>query len=240
MTFKSAIDEVLLRCEQLRIAINLDSQHVRRFIASARREVMALAQPFKDWAFIKHFAIADGIELPQDFIAPVRVQLKTSLATTYTDSRRLDVREWQRLTATTGGNTYNQALAVQPVYMLWGASDAADADFATKGVVIYVAPAGVSGYIEYSASYDDSAIADDDTLNVPYEYENLVILSALVRVAMKSGELDKLGDNYAQYQTGLGRLQRRTIARLQTEGISLETQTGTEPVKVQTVAAGSQ
>lgn len=239
MTFKSAIDEVLLRCDQMRIAINLDGQHVRRFLASARREVMSLAVPFKDWAFVKPVAIADGVELPQDFIAPLRVQLKTSLDTNYTEARELDVREWQRLTASVGANTYNQALPSQPAFMLWGASDTDDAAFAAKGVVVYVAPVGVSGYMEYYASYDDSAISDTDTLNVPYEYENLVILSALVRVAMKAGQLDKLGDSYNQYQAGLFRLQRRTIARLQTEGISLESQIGTEPAKVQTVAAGA-
>lgn len=238
MTFREAIHEILLRATQLRIAANLDGEHVRNFLCSARREIMGTAVPYKDWMFIAQpFAVSDGIELPQDFVAPVRVQLKDNLSTTYTDAQKVDVREWLRFTASVGAHSWNQATTYQPKYMLWGASDAADEDWANKGVIIRCAPTGVSGYIEYYASYNNVS-GNSDTLNVPYEYENLVIMSALVRVAMKIGEADKLGDTYNQYQTALAKLQRKAIARYQSEAINLESQTSRQPTAIQTTVLG--
>ena len=57
----------------------------------------------------------------------------------------------------------------------------------------------------------------------------------MVRIYQKLGETSKAMDMYKQYQNGIMDIRKRSIAKRQTEGINLQTQTSNIPTTVQSV-----
>lgn len=235
MTLKEAIDEIMIRVSKLTTSANFDYQLAVMYINRARREAMATSLPFKDWSYIKPgFAITNNTELPQDYVDKVRVMLKSPADTDYIEARRVDPKEWWTLTNTVRPHSWNGANDLNPIYTVWGSDDSDVEAWSNKGMVIKVAPSTAVGYIEYYAEYGDLSL-DTDTLNVPYEYENLIIAMTMVRIYQKLGETSKAMDMYKQYQNGIMDIRKRSIAKRQTEGINLQTQTSNIPTTVQSV-----
>jgi len=234
MTLKQAADEVMLRIAKLTTSANFDYQLAVMYLNRARRDAMATSLPFKDWSYIKTFAISNNIELPQDFIGVARVILKDPAAEDYREARRLDPKEWWTMTNTHRAHSWNGANNLNPVYTIWGSDDSSTETWNSKGLVIKVGPSTVSGYIEYYAEYGDMS-ADSDTLNVPYEFENLVIMMAVDRIYHKLGETAKAPAIYKEWQNGIMTLRKQLIAKRQSEGLNVQSLTSNMPTTIQSV-----
>lgn len=235
MTVKQALDEVMIRIAKLNTSANMDYLLGLMYLNRARREVMAVSLPFKDYFYTKSgFAVSNGTELPQNFSGQVRVMLKDPGATDYTEARRVDAKEWWTLTNTVRPHSWNGANNTNPIYTIWGSDDSDTQAWSDKGLVIKVAPSTVVGYIDYYAEYGD-LVNDTDTLNVPPEFENMVITMTIQRIFQKLGETSKAMDMYKTYQAGIMDIRKRAIAKRQTEGINLQSQTSNMPTNVQTV-----
>lgn len=73
---------------------------------------------------------------------------------------------------------------------------------------------------------------ETETLNVPYETENLVILLALVAIYNKLGEQSKAVETYKQYQSGIMEIRQNDIQMRQVAGINLQSQASSLPTNI--------
>lgn len=231
MTLKQAIDEIMLRVRKLSTSVNFDRQLATMYLNRARRTAMAISLPTKDWAYVKSVAIANGTELPQDFVRPLRVMLKDPGATEFTSARKLAPEEWWTLTNSHRPHSFVAATNSYPVFTLWGSDDSSVSAWNAKGLVIKVAPSTVTGTLEYYAEYADMSL-ETDTLNVPYEIENLVILLALSSIYQKVGEQAKAVETYKQYQQGIMEIRQNDIKMRQVAGINLQSQSSLMPTNL--------
>lgn len=231
MTLMQAIDEIMLRVRKLSTTANFDRQLAVMYLNRARRTAMAMSLPTKDWAYVKTVAIANGTEIPQDFVRGLRVMLKDPSATDYTSARKIAPEEWWTFTNTHRAHSYNAATNSFPVFTLWGSDDSSTLAWNSKGLIIKVAPSTVTGTMEYYAEYPDMS-QESETLNVPYETENLVILLALVSIYNKLGEQSKAVETYKQYQKGIMEIRQNDIQMRQIEGINLQSQASSLPTNI--------
>lgn len=234
MTLKQAVDEVMLRIAKLTTSANFDYQLAVMYLNRARRDAMATSLPFKDWSYVKSVAITNSTELPQDFMMVARVILKDPAAEDYREARRLDPKEWWTMTNTHRPHSWNGANNLNPVYTIWGSDDVSTETWNSKGLVAKVGPSTVTGFMEYYAEYGDMS-ADTDTLNVPYEYENLVIMMAIERIYSKLGETAKGQSVYQEWQQGIMSLRKQLIAKRQSEALNVQSLTSNMPTTIQSV-----
>lgn len=235
MTLKQATDEIMVRISKLTTSSNFDYLLATMYLNRARREVMSMSLPFKDWAYTKTgFAVSNNTELPQDYTGIIRVMLKDPAAQYYQEARRVEPKEWWTLTNTVRPHSWNGASNLNPIYTIWGSDDVSTTNWSNKGLIMMVAPSTVVGFIDYQAEYGDMT-NDTDVLNVPYEFENMVIMMALERIYQKLAETEKGMANYKVYQTALMDTRRQLIAKRQTQAINLQTQTSPMPTMVQSV-----
>jgi len=234
MTLRQATDEIMLRVRKLSTSVNFDTQLASMYISEARRMAMAMSLPFKDYAYIKTFAVSNGVELPQDFVCEVRTLLKDPSVDEYSEARKADVREWWTLTNTVRPHSFNNATLNYPAYTIWGSDDSDAAVWNSKGMVVLVAPTTTVGIIEYYAEYGDMVL-DTETLNVPYEFENLIILLALVSIYAKIGEPNRAVETYKSYQEGIMKIRLNEIARRNTETHNIQSLALPVPTQIQSI-----
>lgn len=230
MIVREAIDKALAQVSQYQTGINLDYKTVWRFLNNARREMYARVIPFKDFAFIRSISISNNTALPADFTKIVRVMLR-SPGGQLIEARRAAPKEWWRVTNIARPHTVDQASQGSPVYTLWGARNTPTED----RVIFYCSPASMTGVLEYYASYGDLPLdvngdpVDTATLNVPYEFENLIISSVLERIYAKIGEKELLARTFKDVQSEIVRLRKVFTAQKTTEGINLNSLVDPEP-----------
>jgi hypothetical protein len=157
--------------------------------------------------------------------------LKDPSATDYVSARKIEPEEWWTLTNTHRSHSFSAATNSFPVFTLWGSDDSSVAAWNSKGLIIKVAPSTVTGRIEYYAEYPDMS-QETETLNVPYETENLVILLALVAIYNKLGEQSKAVETYKQYQSGIMEIRQNDIQMRQVAGINLQSQASSLPTNI--------
>lgn len=232
MTVSEALDEILDKVSQFQTASNLDTLTVWMFLNRARREVFARTLPFKDYAYVKRAAVSNGVALPADFTRPLRVILRDGGIGEYSAARKAVPKEWWSLTNTSRPNTINGATPKYPIYMIWGGGNFNDDD-----VHFYCAPSTEAGFIEYYSAYSDlpKDVNGQPTLsaslNVPYEFENLVIQSALLRCYARIAEKGKLAEAFKNVQEEYAKIQKNYAARQVTEAINLRGLMDPEPSK---------
>ncbi len=229
MTVGEALDEILDKVSQFQTASNLDTLTVWMFLNRARREVFARTLPFKESAYIKRANITNGAALPSDYTRPVRVLLRSGSGE-YSEARAAQPKEWWTLTNTSRPNLINGATTKYPIYMVWGGTSATDDD-----VHIYCAPSGVTGIIEYYAAYGDlpkDGGGNPDltaSLNVPYEFENLVIQSALLRCYSRIAEKGKLAEAFENVQAEYAKLRMNFANKIATDATNIKSLVDPEP-----------
>jgi len=237
MTVGEAIDEILDKVSQFQTATNLDYKTVWMFLNRARREVFARTLPFKDYSYIKRVAISNGDALPVDFTRVVRVLLKSG-SNELTAARKAVPKEWWTISNVSRPNLINGASPRFPVYMVWGSTNAPTDDH----VHIYTAPSSTTGILEYYAAFADLAVDGNGdplataTLNVPYEFENLVIQSALLRCYARIAEKNQLAATFQEVQAQYQKLMKNYVAGKATDAINQRALTDPEPSQTPSVS----
>lgn len=214
LTLQQAVDEVMLRVSEHRTEVNLDWQTIVMFINRAIREVTIGMLPYKSWGFTSTIGVNNGQPLPINFIKPVRVLLSAGGAPPYREARRVSPRELHSLTNWYNKQSFNAASSLWPVYTIWGPRSATVNQTPVQSArFMYMGPytnsifgnqtgTAPTGYSYYTGS-EMAGICDcymsprdlvnpTDLLPIPYEGEQIVILSAITRVFVKTGPADKL------------------------------------------------
>jgi len=236
MTVNEAVDGIMRRVSQLQTRTNLDLKTVWSYLNNARREVFARTLPLKEYAYIKSFAVTNGAALPADFDRKVIVTLKDPADTEYVEAREVAPKEWWTLTNGLRPHARNAASRHYPVYTIWGPTWASANDLTDDKVHIYVSPSNVTGFIEYYAVYSDLPLDGSNepdmaaTLNIPYEFENLVIHSTLIRCYAKMAERELLADTYRRVQQEYAKLGMLYTATNQTEAVNQAALVNPEPM----------
>lgn len=233
MTVKEACDEVLSKISHFQSSMNLDYKTVWMFMNRARREVFARTLPFKDEAYIRSIDIANGQALPADFTRPLRVILRDTgtPGSEFAEARKAFPKEYWTVTNAARPHSFNQATAQFPVYTIWGNLNNPNDD----RTFIYLSPTVLTGKLEYYAEYADlpSTVQGDpiDTapLNVPYEFESLVIDVTLLRCYAKVAEQEKLTETFMRVQREYSELLSTYAAKRQTEAINQKALLNPEP-----------
>lgn len=221
MTVREAIDEVLDKVSQLQTATNLDYKTVWMFLNRGRREVFARTLPYKDSSYITTVDVSDATQIPFDFTRKVRVILQEGSGE-YVEARFAAPQEWWRLTNGVRPHTVARATPRFPIYTIWGSTNAV----ADDRIYFYCWPQNLTGKLEYYAAYSDLPVdpngdpIDTASLNVPYEYENLVIQSTLIRCYGRLAEQDKLQETFVAMQAEYAKLNKNFLAGKTTNAIN--------------------
>lgn len=187
-TLKELITQLLIRAKQHRVAENIDYETCRIFVNRAVRDVVSKTWAFKRWAYINRIPVADGVLLPQDYIQTVRVILHNG-DNDYKDARKADVKEFWTVTDVNRGNLWNVSSNMNPIFMIWGAVDLnAYTTPAPPDTRIWIRPINYTGFMD-CIMYPPEMVQDTDVCLIPYDYEELVIYYALLRLLYKLNSL---------------------------------------------------
>lgn len=242
MTVKEALDQVMRRVSQLQTRSNLDYKIAWNFLNNARREVFARTLPFKDYAYTKSVAITDGASLPADYTRTVRVILKDPADTNYVEARHAAAKEWWKISNTLRTDKNVSASRRYPAYTIWGSID----DLADDNIYIRIAPTNETGFLEYVAAYGDLPLDVNNepdttaTLDIPLEFETLVIQSTLVRCYVKLAERELLADTMLRTQNEYAKLGLVFMAKGATEAINIESLVNPEPINLPSTSVAQQ
>lgn len=230
LTVKEAIDAVTSKLSQFETSSALDDKTVFLFLEDARREIFTRFMPFKDWAFLKEVAVADGDVLPDDFIRLCTLRSKSPSASEYSPSRAISIKELWTLGNTDIPQTYDRATPSAPVHCIYGNDDPAE-----DRLCIHLRPADVTGYLEYySAPEDLPRDVNDDfdgtaLLNIPYELENYLENATLMRCYIRIGAPAKVAEAVAIMQKEKMKLLGSYQAENATQAITMESLANPEP-----------
>lgn len=185
ITLGKLIEEVISKVGKYRNNVNIDFYTLAIMAYHAQNEVMVLTIPYKDWSYLTTSNIANGTILPRTFHKQIRVIL-TSLNNI--EARYATPMEYFK--TTNSGIIWSNAYTNQPVYTLWGVQDNTGI-LPEAQIVIYVSPTTATGIIEY---YNFPAFTTNANavIGIPYEFENLVVLSTLQRIMQKLGDPNKI------------------------------------------------
>lgn len=177
------VEEVVFRATHFRSEVNLDYYTIANMANHSIYELMTKTLPYKDWAYITTISVHNAMLLPREFLRPIRVVLDNN-------GRNVEARystplEVARVEDGSMGVVHNFALGLQPVYTLWG-GESNDPNYEQPQLYIYLYPETLQGvmdcYVAPAFNYDENY-----QVPIPYEYEELVILSTLWRVLQRLG-----------------------------------------------------
>jgi hypothetical protein len=194
MTYGQAYDEVVLRLNNFRIAENVSYLNVVYALNHSIKEAMSLTLPYKDWAYTTTVGVVHRQALPRQYLGYIRVLLSATGQAPFAEARYVDPKEWWSLTDWYAANSWTKGLGTNPIFTVWAVNGVPtffcypNTDFQTGTAPMYsryVLPTEqMSGLMEYYHSPDE-LILDTDVLNMPYEFEEFIILGAVWRVASK-------------------------------------------------------
>lgn len=164
---------------------------------------------------------------------------------TYVEARRCSGKEFFGLTDRDHAHKWNLASFSSPVYCIWGGIDLpVRAEFSewqpTDGLMIYLAPykptvfnnkilgEGYEFPVDGPFGYLDCLLTPrnytqpSDILNIPVEYEDLMIIGAMARVVNKMADLDKLTSSFVAINEAYSTAWRSVNDKIIGEKISLE------------------
>jgi len=181
-TVQQLFDEVILRLGENRNAENIDYLTVAYYLNEALEEIMINFYPIKDWAFFTTILVANQQFLSPRFIKHVRLLLSANGQPPYVEARKIDVREWYSIINRDMRQFWNMGTYDNPVYMIWGnviylyPTNFWNANDATQG--------NVSGVLD-CYMFPVRVFNPNSMLNIPYEFEELLLLLALEKVVTR-------------------------------------------------------
>lgn len=210
ITLRQIADDVILRARPFINAENFDWDTLVLFINRAMQEVLTRTLPYKDWAYLDTIAVTHRMTLPREYIKFVRVLVSSAGRAPFLEARYVDAKEWYATTNWQRQQEWNKASIINPIFTLWGyvvnfavaaqndaqvtIQIAPNTDFQTgtapAGTNYYAGP-NYSGIMEFYRM-PQLITADNALLPIPPEFEELMVLSTLVRLLAKVGSVDRL------------------------------------------------
>lgn len=211
MTLGEVIDGMLSKAQRHRTNINVDWATLASYVNNAAKEIMVSTLPYKEWAHNNVLDVTHGTLLPQRYMSHIRCMLSEDGSPPYREARYVAPKEFYRVSDWYGQNKWAMASETRPVFTIWGEANEMN---------IYISPndqwetgTAPTGYRYYGATYSGKLecymspplmASETDILPIPYEFEDLLQLSALARLLARTGDYSRL-DN----------LQRRIMAERQ-------------------------
>lgn len=183
-TLSEMITGVLVKAKQHRVAENIDYETVRIFVNRAVREVVTRTWSFKRWGYYGSIPVVNGSLLPQEYIKFMRVILHNG-DNIYKEARYADVKEFWTVTDINRGNAWNVRSDLSPIFTIWGNVDINPYNAPTApDTRIWIRPTNYVGVLD-CYMYPPELINDNDVVQIPYDFEELVLNLALVRLLYK-------------------------------------------------------
>lgn len=193
LTYNDAWAEIMMRLGRNRNQINIDYETGMRYVDWAIREALTKTLPYKDWAYVNSIPVVHRQPLPADYVGTIRVLLTADGAPPYNEARKVAPKEYFELTSWRYAHHWNRGFRSAPIYMIWATNVISLA--VMSPIVIYLYPnldriqgqqlepyvnptATVSGVWEYYQAPRPIAFGTD-VLRIPYEFEDLVIITAV-------------------------------------------------------------
>lgn len=196
LTAKDAYEEVMFRSGRHRNAINADYDTVLGYLNWGVIDSLSKTLPYKDWAYVGRLIVQNRTAMPLDYIGVIRVLLSDGGAPPYNEARYVAPKEYNQLSNWRHAHAWNKGYVTSPIYTIW--SDRVVALTQLSPLSIYLYPntedvigtpptnlfyptVNVTGTMEYYQA-PPPVVTDMDVLPIPYEFEDLVIWTALFRL----------------------------------------------------------
>jgi len=250
ITLQQAIDILFMEMGEHRNEENIDWDTLVLFINRAIREVMVLTLPYTDWAYVSNIEITHGGVLPRNYLKYLRVLASWEGQPPLREARYVDPREYFTLTNWQRRQEWNRCTWQNPIFTIWGQIAGVGLVLPPEPtqLTIYLgpnddyitgtAPAGyiypipappnnpgdpllISGMMDCYIAPDDIT-ASNNVLSIPYEYEDLVVMSALSRVYAKTADREALVTTYKKILEEKRRINLLYFEKKRTERRELE------------------
>lgn len=182
ISVSNVIQEGIARLGKHRDEINLGWESLISMVNAAEREIELLTLPYKEWSYIAKMYIGDGMAVPQNFIKHIRVMLQIDADGSYREGRYVDIKELFTLSDDNLKNKFLAASQLNPIFTFWGNEPANNTTDETL-YTIYIKPDTMTGYMEYY--YTPDFQNGSDVIYIPYEFEELLVLSFVTRLLVK-------------------------------------------------------
>lgn len=184
-TYRDIHDEIILRLSDYMSTENIDTHSVMIAINRAIQTVYVRTLPFKDWAYKSIVQVSTGTWLTERFVKPERVLLSKTGAAPYKEARYASPTEFFTTTSWEHQATWNQASLDSPIFTIYGNTIyTAPCDFQEDPIQDNSSVQGIlEGYF-----VPDMNFVLDRAIPIPYEYEEIVVVEAMLRVLYKTGE----------------------------------------------------
>lgn len=231
LTQGKLIESVISKVGKFRNNVNIDYYTLAIMAYHAQNEIMTLTIPYKDWAYVTTTAITNGTVLPRTFHKQIRVILSSL---NNIEARYATPMEYFK--TTNSGIIWSNAYNIQPVYTLWGLQDNTG-QLNEAQIVIYVSPSTATGIIEY---YNFPAFTDNanSVVNIPYEFENLLVLSTLQRIMHKLGDKEKIQELQKEILTERNKISKLLLEKKRTAKREIDVYVSPDSPIVQQVNEG--
>ncbi|KKN79174.1 hypothetical protein LCGC14_0341910 [marine sediment metagenome] len=229
ITLGEVFHEVISAINKYRSGMNIDYTTITNFVNRAVIEVVTKTLPFKDWAYVSSVNVTNQMQLPVNYLKYQRVLLSEDGDYPYQEARYVDIREYYTLTNWLNGHSWNRSSEEKPVFTIWGTGLrptiflAPNTDYQTG-----IQPSGhiydtinVSGILEYHPSPDKVSLATD-RLPIPYEFEDMVILSTIMRMYAKIGASQLLQNTQMKFIEETSKISELFVEKRRTEKRELD------------------
>lgn len=225
ITLGEVFHEVMSAMNKYRSGMNFDFASIANYVNRAVIEVVMKTLPFKDWAYTSSFNVTNRTQLPTNYLSYQRVLLSEDGNAPYREARYVDIREYYSTTNWLNGHSWNRSMVSKPIFTIWGTGRPSRPTILLSPNTEYqtgIQPSGfiydtidVSGILEYHPA-PDKVLKSTDVLPIPYEFEDMVILSTLMRVYAKVGASELLQNVQVKFTTESTKISEMFIERRRT------------------------
>lgn len=241
MTLQQAYDRIIMKLGNHRSNMNTDWGTIVKIVNRGLREVMVSTLPYKEWAYNNALSVSHRTVLPHEYLKHIRCMVSVTGQPPFIEARYVAPREYFKVNDWHGRNEWMQAVNLSPIYTIWSEHDMLGLPPQLKVFLspnnqweTGTAPPGyrynnmnVSGVLEcYMVPPDVSDPAD--ILPVPYEFEDMVILSATTRLLAKTTDMQRLVSMHKHIMREKANVMKRYEEKRRTERREMESYT--EPV----------
>jgi hypothetical protein len=238
MTLGDVYNEALIRLGHQRDSYNIDWGSIVKFVNNAVREVVAKTLPYKDYAYISTMQATDRTLLPPEYLSFVRLLSSTTGLPPFIEARYVAPKEYFSLSNWMQTQIWNQGSPNRPIFTIFGGirnvltltpqlwlymfpntNEHNPASTAPQGYTYTTS--NVQGWLEFYRMPDE-VVLDADVIRVPYEFEDLVVLSTLSRIFAKTQRTDMLMDNQKKVIEESQRIGQLFMAKQKTEKRQLD------------------
>ena len=210
------------------------------YVRDARRDLFIRTHPYSEWAHRQTLTVTNGTAIPNNFIRPTRLVVweTAGIITTNSEARRVDPREWHKVTSPSRSMSFTGATLKNPIYMIW--VNAVDGPtWANTNMLMWLYPVNGTGQLDYVASYADADLIEStDLVMVPVLFETLLCDMALLRLLDDVADIQRRKTVWDRVQSELSRYRMSNAAALIGEAINQESAPTPEPARTLSVEGG--